>query len=65
MNLFDPTQWAETFGWVKLMGVCCGTCVLVAVKIAGARWEEWLDEPVGGRSVDDGVPFDTRWRSRI
>lgn len=65
MNLFDPTQWAETLGWVKLVGVCLGTFVLVAVKLAGSRRAEWFEQQVSSRVADDGVPFETRWRTRI
>ena len=65
MNLFDPTQWAETFGWVKLMGVCVGTCVLVAAKLAGSRWDDWFEESVTHRGRDDDMPVETRWRTRI
>lgn len=64
MNLFDPTQWAEVVGWVKLMGVCVGTCLLVAVKLAGARHEEWFEQRVSSRGARDGMPFETLWRAR-
>lgn len=63
MNLFDPTQWAEVSGWFQLIAVMAGTCVLVGVKIAGDRWDDWLDERVGGDG--DGAPFESTWRRRF
>lgn len=65
MNLFDPTQWADIGGWFMLMGVSAGTCVLVGVKIAGSRYEDWLEDRVGRSSPPDDVPFEVRWRSRM
>ena len=64
MNVFDPTQWADVGGWFVFMAVSFCTFVLVAVKIAGARHEEWLDEPIGHRR-DDDLPIERRWRQRI
>lgn len=64
MNLFDPMQWADMGGWITLMAVSAGTFVLVGVKIAGSRCEEWLEDRLGSSSRDD-VPVEVRWRSRI
>lgn len=58
MNLFDPRHWADVGGWFALMGVSLGTVVLVSVKLAGDRWDDWLDERVGRGSVRDDWPFD-------
>lgn len=63
VNLFDPTQWADIGGWFTLVAVSIATCVLVGVKIAGGRCEEWLEERLG--TARDDVPVEVGWRRRI
>lgn len=65
MNLFDPTQWADVGGWFTFVVVSTGTCVLVGVKIAGRRCEDWLESRLGGDSTPDDLPIEVRWRSRM
>jgi hypothetical protein len=55
-NIFDPGQWADSGGWWLLVGAMVGTLVLVASKLAGPRWDDWLDERVGRGSVQDDWP---------
>jgi hypothetical protein len=56
VNVLDPGQWADAGGWWLLLGVMAGTLVLVATKLAGARWDDWLDERVGRGSVRGDWP---------
>jgi hypothetical protein len=52
-NLFDSSQWADVAGLWQLGGMALGTLVLVAARLAGPRWDDWLDERVGRGSVRD------------
>lgn len=56
MNIFDPGQWADPSGLWSLAAVIIGTLVLVASKLAGPEWDDWLDERVGRGSVRDDWP---------
>lgn len=58
MNIWDPAQWADSSGLWILLGVMAGTLVLVATKLAGERWDDWLDQRVGRGSIRDDWPFD-------
>ena len=53
MNLFDPNQWADVHGLWLLIAVAVGTLVLAAAKLAGPRWDEWFDQPVGHSDPGD------------
>lgn len=57
MNLYDPSQWVDPSGLAMIGLVVLGTVLLLAVKIAGERWDDWLDEPRGRGSVRDDWPF--------
>jgi len=46
VNIFDPWQWADAGGFWLLVAVVVGTLVLAATKLAGPRWDEWLDQPI-------------------
>jgi hypothetical protein len=56
VNIFDPGQWADPSGLWSLVAVVVGTLVLVASKVAGTQWDDWLDERVGRGSVRDDWP---------
>lgn len=56
MNIFDPGQWVDAAGLWQLLGVCVGTLVLAAAKLAGSQWDDWLDERTGRGSVRDDWP---------
>ena len=58
VNIFDPGQWADSDGWWLLMAAMAGTLVLVASKLGGPRWDDWLDQRVGRGSIRDDWPFD-------
>ena len=58
MNIFDPGQWSDVTGWVSLVVVSVGTLVLAATKLAGPRWDDWLDQRIGRGSIRDDWPFD-------
>jgi hypothetical protein len=60
VNIFDPGMWAESAGWWKLLAVMAGTLVLVGTKLAGERWDDWLDERVGRGSIQDDWPSRSR-----
>jgi hypothetical protein len=60
LNIFDPGQWADAGGLWLLVGVMVGTLVLAATKLAGPRWDDWLDQRIGRGSVRDDWPFDRR-----
>ena len=53
VNIFDPGQWADVGGWWLLVSVAVGSLVLAAGKLAGPRWDEWFDQPVGKSSPGD------------
>ena len=55
-NIFDPGQWADASGLWTLFAVMGGTLLLVAGKLAGYRWDDWLDERIGRGSVEDDWP---------
>ncbi len=56
MNIFDPAQWADASGLGTIVAVASGTLLLVAVKLAGTRWDDWLDERWGRGSISDDWP---------
>ena len=53
MNIFDPNQWANVSGWWLLIAIVVGTLVLTASKLAGPRWDEWFDQPLGRSEPGD------------
>ena len=56
VNIFDPAQWADASGLGTLFVVAAGTLILVAGKLAGSRWDDWLDERWGRGSIKDDWP---------
>ncbi len=54
--IYDPTQWADATGWWWLLAASVGSLVLAAAKLAGPRWDDWLDERVGRGSISDDWP---------
>jgi hypothetical protein len=58
VNIFDPGQWSDATGWVSVVVVSVGTLVLAATKLAGPRWDDWLDQRIGRGSIRDDWPFD-------
>ena len=60
MNIWDPGQWADVDGLWTLIAVIVGSLVLVAGKLAGPDWDDWLDERLGRGSIRDDWPFRRR-----
>jgi hypothetical protein len=58
VNIFDPGQWADAGGLWLLVAVMGGTLVLAATKLAGPRWDDWLDQRIGRGSIRDDWPYD-------
>jgi hypothetical protein len=56
VNIWDPGQWADAGGLWLLVAIIVGTLVLVAAKLAGPDWDDWLDERIGRGSVEDDWP---------
>jgi hypothetical protein len=57
VNIWDPGQWADAGGLWLLVAIIVGTLVLVAAKLAGPDWDDWLDERIGRGSIRDDWPW--------
>lgn len=57
-QLWDPSRWANPEGYWLLWLVVVATVGGTLSKLAGAQWDDWLDERVGRGSVKDDWPFD-------
>ena len=59
MELFLPWHWADTSGYIVWMAAVVVILIGTAFRIAGHRWEDWLDDRLGRGSIDDHWPG--RW----
>jgi hypothetical protein len=61
-QLWDPSSWSDASGYWLLWSVVGITIVGALVKLAGVRWDDWLDDRLGRGGIRDEWPFNGRRR---
>ena len=52
-RIVNPFEWADLGGAVEFYGIFALIVVGAALKLVGARWDDWLDERWGRGSIRD------------